>query len=211
MSAEASIAMTGDQWNQALIDIGRELKQPANLCLLGSGPSMFKGQDGRLTIDLDTLRRRSRYDTADMQQACEKAGILLDPKSVEPSQPYIQVVDDDDGIVHVGKFKETLPVMKSGRLNVEQVPWANIIASKLVRGAARDIDDIMHILKTHPVTPADAMAVTRGFPGLVRENAEETLSYISLIQRSNAMIAKPPEVADALVNESSEELSASSL
>ena len=98
--------MSGSDWRGVLVDIGRELKEPASLCLIGSGPAMLRGQEGRLTIDLDTLRRRSRFDEADMRQACAKAGVLWDPRSAEPGQPYIQLVDDAAGIVHVGKFKD---------------------------------------------------------------------------------------------------------
>lgn len=183
--------MSGDQWRETLTAIGRGLQKPAQFCLIGSAPAMMKGQDGRLTIDIDTLRRRSQFNEADMRQACEKAGVLLDPKTAAPDKPYIQLVDDSDGIVHVGKFKGTLPVMAEGNLTVEQVPWANIVASKLVRAAPRDITDVIHIAEQHGVSRADVLEVTRSFPRLVRENVEENLVYLDMARRKSPGLRPP--------------------
>lgn len=186
--------MTGAQWRSTLEAIGRELNEPAHLCLIGSAPAMLKGQDGRLTIDIDSLRRRSSFSAADMRQACEKVGVLLNPGEADPGQPYIQLVDDADGIVHVGKFKEALPVLAEGCLKVEQAPWANIVASKLVRAGMKDISDVVHIAETYGVTRQAVMEVARGFPRLVRENVEENLVYLDMAQRKAPAI-RPPRIA----------------
>ena len=183
--------MSGADWKGVLAEVGRHLRQPAKLCLIGSAPAMIHGQDGRLTIDIDTLRRRSAFNEADMRQACDKAGVLFDPKAAEPDQPYIQMVDDADGIVHVGKFAAPLPLMQEGKLTVEQAPWANIAASKLVRAAPKDITDVIHLAERHGVTCEAVAAVARGFPRLVRENVEENLVYLQMARKQQPALRAP--------------------
>ena len=172
--------LSGEQWKEILVKIAQHLTRPASLCLIDSGPGIFAGQPNRLSIDLDGLSRASKFEYQDLKQACEKAGVLFNPKGeMEPDTPYLQIVEE--GIVQVGRFKKKTKVFESGELTLTRPPVENIIASKLVRAAPKDIGDIAFLLGNHHVEKSAIVEVIKSFPGSKQERAEENLIYIDAI------------------------------
>ena len=82
-----------DRLHDILSAIGKELRKPARLTLIGSAASIISGQGGRQTPDIDVWRPASDFDAEDFRNACEKAGILYDPKGqIGDEDEYIQIV-----------------------------------------------------------------------------------------------------------------------
>jgi hypothetical protein len=136
----------------ALAAIGAHLKKPTRLVLIGSSVGMFYGQPSRMTEDIDVWSPKSTVDIADITQACAKAGVAFDPQGydVSGSGLYLQMVKP--GVVHVGKWKSEDSMFISGNLTVVHPPAENIIASKLVRCTAADIEDVVYLMRRLGVT-----------------------------------------------------------
>jgi hypothetical protein len=73
-------------------------------------------------------------------------------------------------------------MFRMGRLIVTRPPVENIIASKLVRADAKDIEDIHFLHKHYQADPALVKAVVSGYPAAKREVAEENLVYLEILQ-----------------------------
>lgn len=129
-----------------LIALGDELERPATLVVIGSTVCMSLGQSERMTMDVDVWRKDSSFDLGALKKACAKVGIEFDPKGYdEPESAYLQMVEP--GIVQLGVFESTTSIFKAGNLEVCRPPIENIIASKLVRGDARDFDDCAFLFR----------------------------------------------------------------
>lgn len=137
------------KWNEteaALTRIGNALQKPAKLTVIGSVISMSMGQAARMTMDVDVWRKASKFDNADLRQACEKAGVDFDPQGyVTADKLYVQLVDP--GIVQLGVFDETETICQYGNLTISRPPIENIIASKMVRGEGKDYDDSVFLMR----------------------------------------------------------------
>jgi len=148
--------------------------------LIGSVACVFGGMAGRTSRDLDVWRPQSDYDRLELRDAIEQAGLLFDPKSsLDPDKPYLQLIDP--GPTQVGNF---LPVLidRMGRLEIYRPPIEHLIASKLVRGDARDIEDVLFLAQKHRTTRDDVLSVTNTFPETARQQALENLVYLDIIQ-----------------------------
>ena len=180
MPTTKTAGLTGDQWREKLVAIASHLKQPVSLCLMGSGPSMMGGQINRASIDLDSWQEASKFGYTDLKQACEKAGLAFNPKDeIEPDVPYIQIVEK--GVAQLGKFSETTEILLEGQLVVTRPPFANIVASKLVRSDPKDIEDMAYIVSHYGVTKDEVVKVLKSFPATQREVATENLVYFDVI------------------------------
>jgi hypothetical protein len=166
----------------ALFRLGQHLKNPTRLVLIGSAVGMFYGQPGRMTEDVDVWSPKSEVDLADLRQACEKAGLTFDPQGVDVSEVglYIQMVKP--GIVHVGKWRSEELMFRAGQLEVVHPPAAHVMASKLVRAEAHDIDDIVFLMQRLHVTLAEVREAAATFPAAVRERTEENIIFLELAQ-----------------------------
>lgn len=187
MSSDSSgmSGLTGAQWSEKLNLISKNLRSPAEFCVIGSGSLALSGHEARTTIDLDTWKRLSSFSHADMTQACDKAGIEFDPpENSEPSRPYIQLVSP--GIVQIGdvKPKALSPLFtgKGGKLTLTRPPFENIIASKLVRMNQRDIEDVTYLMREHEIDPDAVSAAIETFPaGYARDTASENTIYLAAL------------------------------
>lgn len=135
-------------WSQLeslFIHLGEKLDKPASLMIIGSVVGMSLGQDDRMTADFDVWRPDSVFDLNSLKSACEAVGIVFNPQwHDEPDGIYLQMVDP--GIVQIGKYSKKEVIFKSGNLEVVRPPLVNIIASKLVRGDERDIEDSVFLM-----------------------------------------------------------------
>lgn len=189
-SALASPSVTGahastasSDWSTiqaALIRVGEHLKHPTRLVLIGSSVGMFYGQVGRMTEDVDVWSPKSKVDLGDIAQACEKAGIHFDPRGYDLPRDglYLQMVTP--GVVHVGKWKSEETMFSSGNLQVVHPPAENIIASKLVRCEAYDLDDIVFLMGRLQVSLEAVRGAISTLSGAARETAEENLVLLEL-------------------------------
>lgn len=183
MPPESSVpAYDKERWMRSLESMARALGKegpPIQLCLIGSAACVFAGMELRTTEDLDIWQPSSDFDMLDLKSATEKAGLSFNPTGIlEPDQPYLQIVEP--GIVQVGTF-EPVTMFRMGRLVVSRPPIENIIASKLTRADAKDIEDI-HFLHQHyqPDIPAIKKVIST-FPAAKRQIAEENLVYLDVL------------------------------
>ncbi|MDZ4287292.1 MAG: hypothetical protein U0984_05010, partial [Prosthecobacter sp.] len=145
-----SAKLNRDEWLTLLEQIAGALGSngpPIRLCLIGSVACVFGGMSGRTSRDLDVWRPASDYDRAELRRAVEATGMLFDPKtSLEPGKPYLQIIDP--GPTQVGIFEPVL-LDRIGRLEIYRPPIEHLIASKLARGDARDIEDVLFLAGKH--------------------------------------------------------------
>jgi hypothetical protein len=172
--------LNAEQWKGKIAEISEHLTSPASLCMIGAVTGMFAGQDGRVSVDLDVLCRASKFIEADLRQACEKSGVLFNPQDDLPDGvPYLQLVEED--IVQVGRFAKQEPLMTAKNLSITRPPVENIVASKLLRASAKDLDDIQFLCGAFPITKKGVLDVVKTFPDPVRrETARENAVYLEV-------------------------------
>ncbi len=178
---EQSIQGLGpEEWAQKLKEISKHLEHETSLCIIGSAVGMF-AQQIRTSIDLDVWNKGSAFFYSDLKQASEKAGLLFDPKGeMEPDKPYIQIVQP--GVVQVGDYHETEVVFRETGLTVVRPPIENIIASKLVRASAKDLEDIAYLRQYFAVPNEKIKEIISKFPrGTTREQALENSVYLEVL------------------------------
>lgn len=159
--------------------IGDLLKKPTRLVLIGSSVGMLHGQPSRMTEDVDVWRPSSQLDDGDLRQACERAGVLFDPKDDVPSdQAYLQMITP--GIVQLGDYKTDLKLYNFGNLEVLHPPIENIIASKLLRAEPRDIEDCVFLRRKFSVHRSDIERAISSFPAIKYGMALENLVYLDV-------------------------------
>ncbi len=167
----------------------RNLEEDASVCLIGSAATILLGQPGRGTDDLDAWARASRFREEALRSAVEAAGLAFDPKEEFPEEPYLQVVHP--GIVQVpgydpaerkwfGQAEEV--VWKGERLTVTVPPPEAIVASKLVRGDDRDLEDCLWLMAARQVDAEAVMRAVRQMPRQAREDAEGNLELLSMMK-----------------------------
>jgi hypothetical protein len=175
--------LSAAQWVEKLSLISKYLERPTSLCIIGSIPAMFAGQPSRMTIDLDTWEAASDFAYADLQQACEKADLLFNPKDeLEPDKPYIQIVEK--GRVEIGNFNATTELMKEGSLVVVRPPFENIVAAKLTRMLPQDLTDIRYLLTEQNIDRARVEKIVRNFPGQHKVAGTDNLVYLDVLAPS---------------------------
>ncbi len=173
--------LNGSQWFDLLERLasylGRE-GSPVRLCLIGSSACLFGGMEARSSRDLDLWRPMSDYDRQELRQAAEAVGVLFDPKSaLEPDRAYLQVIEP--GIVEIGDFTPE-PIDRIGRLHLFRPPIENLIASKLIRGDARDIADILFLQSLHRPDVDRIRSIVATFSAANRLRASENFVYLDL-------------------------------
>ncbi len=184
MPSESDIpAYDKDHWMCSLEAMATALGKegpPVKLCLIGSAACVFAGMELRTTEDLDIWQPSSDFDSSELKRAAEAANLLFNPTDVlTPEKAYLQIVEP--GIVQVGSF-ETVSMFRLGRLIITRPPIENIIASKLTRADAKDIEDI-HFLHNHYQSDLSKIkAIISMFPDAKRETAEENLVYLEILQ-----------------------------
>lgn len=177
-----SAKLNHEEWLTLLeriaVALGRD-GPPIRLCLIGSVACVFGGMAGRTSRDLDVWRPASDYDRLELRQAVESAGLLFDPKSsLEPGKPYVQIIDP--GPTQVGSFEPVL-MERMGRLEIYRPPIEHLIASKLVRGDARDIEDVLFLAGKHRPATETIRSVVDAFAQPARQQALENLVYLDIL------------------------------
>lgn len=182
--------LKGSQWQDKLSQISKGVKKATRLTLMGSAPNMLRGQPSRMSMDLDVWKTSSCYDRDDLKQAVESAGLLFNPTEEAPTKPYIQIIEA--GICQLGRFKtqdiENLETM--GNLSLEAPPIENLIASKLLRAEAKDLEDINWMISKYQPNISKIKEVIKSFPPEHKEKALENMVYLEVICNSS-LPAKP--------------------
>ena len=172
-----------ERWMRALECLAQALGNdgpPVQLCLIGSAVCIFAGMELRVSEDLDIWQPSSDFDLAELKSAAETAGLSFNPTGIlEPDQPYLQIVEP--GIVQTGKFA-SVHMFRIGRLIVSRPPIENIIASKLTRADAKDIEDIQFLHKHYQSDIPTVKKIISSFPKPKRETAKENLVYLEILQ-----------------------------
>ena len=178
---DLSDTLDGPHWLEVLDLLANQLGkagEPVHLCLIGSSACLFGGMESRTSRDLDVWLPMSDYDRRELQQAAEAVGLLYNPKSaLEPDRPYLQIVEP--GVVEIGDFTP-VRLERIGRLDLLRPPIENLIASKLIRGDARDVADILFLQHQYRPDPERIRAIVAAFSPLNRQQAEENLIYLNL-------------------------------
>ncbi|MEQ1839498.1 MAG: DUF6036 family nucleotidyltransferase [Verrucomicrobiales bacterium] len=173
--------LNGPQWLEVLEQLAAALSREGSavqLCLIGSSACLFGGMEARTSRDLDVWRPLSDYDRMELKQAAEAVGLLFDPKTVlDPDRPYLQIVER--GVVEIGEFQPVL-IERMGRLHLTRPPIENLIASKLIRGDARDIADILFLRNLHHPDLERIKSLIASFSPEHRHQAEENFIYLEL-------------------------------
>ena len=169
--------------------IDRNLKEDASVCLIGSAATILLGQPGRGTEDLDAWAHASRFREDALRSAVQAAGLAFDPKEEFPEGLYLQVVHP--GIVQVPGYdpvehrwfgQEVVVAWQGERLTVTVPPPEAIVASKLVRGDERDLEDCLWLMAARDVDAEAVLRAVRQMPRRAREDAESNLEILSLMK-----------------------------
>ncbi len=161
--------------------IGKELKQPTKLCIFGSSPAIFCGQQSRQTQDIDVWHMSSDYDSGDLSNACSKIGVLYDPKGhVDPNSIYFQIVRP--GIVALPTSFETESLARYGNLELVMPTPAILSAAKLARASENDINDIVWWIRHRNMDVEQIEKAIDRFPdNSNRDFAKENLIFVRLV------------------------------
>lgn len=164
--------------------LGRALVTPTTLCIFGSSPAIFCGQQSRQTQDIDVWHTRSLYDTGDLSRACSKVGILYDPKGeIASDSIYIQIIRP--GVVSLPNNFETETLAQFGKLKLIMPAPATIAAAKLVRANENDITDIIWWLQHRNIKTSQVEHAISHIPeSSDRETAKENMVFVQLVSRS---------------------------
>ncbi len=169
-------------WLEKLETIAEKLGTegpPVKLCMVGSAACLLEAMPGRASRDLDVWQPASDFDRMELKRAVVAAGLLFDPQEVlEPDQPYVQVVSP--GLSQTGEFTARL-WGRMGRLEIYLPPWENLIASKLLRGDPKDVEDVLFLAGKHHVETAAVRRCIHSFPQTAREQALENLVYLDIV------------------------------
>lgn len=172
-----------DRWMLILEQIASALGKegpPLQLCLIGSAACLFAGMELRTTEVLNIWQPSSDFDLIELKHAAETSGLSFNPKGIlAPDQPYLQLVDP--GIVQVGDFTP-VRIFKIGRLIISRPPIENIIASKLTRANAKDIEDIQFLRHHFQPELTEVKNIILAFPKGKRDIATENLVYLEILQ-----------------------------
>ncbi len=162
-------------------NLGRELVNPTTLCIFGSSPAIFCGQQSRQTQDIDVWHENSVYDGGDLSGACSRIGLLYDPKEeIDPDIIYLQIVRQ--GIVSLPKNFETEFLAQFGKLKLVMPTPAVLTAAKLVRAYENDINDVVWWMRHSNIQEQQIDHAISQFPNRShREAAKENMVFVHLV------------------------------
>jgi hypothetical protein len=161
--------------------LGKNLTQPATLCIFGSSPAILLGQPSRQTQDIDIWHPASDYDSGDLARACASAGVLYDPKSeVAPDAVYLQIVRP--GVVALPPEFETEKIGRYGFLTVVMPTPVVLSTAKLVRGTENDVNDIVWWTRQRSITLRQLERMIEHLADPIdQETARDNLVFVRLI------------------------------
>lgn len=148
---------------QIFDELGRRLKMPTTICIIGSSPGIVSGQPERQSPDIDVWRQKSTFDETDFREACQELGLMFDPKGeLDPGAIYVQIVRP--GAVRLPKDFDVEVLGHYGALPVIMPDPALLSAAKLVRGTPRDVEDVVWWVKERALRLDDIVAAIEGLP-----------------------------------------------
>ena len=157
------------------------------ICLIGSGATMLLGQPARGTGGIDIWAEASKITAPAFRVAIEGAGLQYDPKAEFPSLPYVQIIHP--GIVQVPGFdplrrrwfkRPEQIVWRGGKLTVTCPPGEALIASKLMRGSDRDLEDCLWIIASQRLSAAAIIKAIKMLPPQARAEADANFEILNL-------------------------------
>ncbi len=79
---------------------------------------------------------------------------------------------------------EFTPVLwaRMGRLHICLPPWPNLIASKLVRGDERDVEDVLFLAAKHRIGVDPVKACAETMPEPAKQQVLENLVYLHILK-----------------------------
>lgn len=176
------------QWMEKIRALDKELakqaasgkiKSDTRLEIIGAWPIISNGLAGRTSIDLDVWKSGSKYNEADLRDACEAIGLDYNPMGDEDTltKPYLQIVEA--GIVQVPSHKPVESVVFK-HLKITAPPGEVLIASKLLRSSPKDIEDCVFLMQKFDI-PVERIekAIKRFDRPQDRELAQENMVYLT--------------------------------
>lgn len=170
--------------HKLLHKLDSHLENPTTLHIRGGSACILHGEEYRATIDIDTIPQQSHFDREDLAQACDKAGILLDPTSfedLESGKPYLQILPEETLILPKPKPNSQLTPWSGDKLTMTTPPPADLIVSKLKRCDSVDIQDIAFLMLKFNVKAKDLEDSFHRLPRhwqqdvILKENFENTM------------------------------------
>lgn len=169
--------------HKALQEMDSHLQNPTRLHIRGGAACMLHGEV-RTTIDIDTIPGESQFDPEDLAQACEKAGILLDPTSfedLESGKPYLQLLPEETLVLPKPRPGKELTPWRGETLKVTTPEPADLLVSKLKRCDAIDIQDMAFLILKFQIKKEEVTESFNRLPKhwkediILKENFENTL------------------------------------
>jgi len=169
---------------EVLKKLDENLQLPTRLHVRGGAACMLHGEEYRMTLDIDVIPGESRYEKTDLSQACEKAGILLDPtefEELEGNKPYLQLLPEESLCLPRPKPNSAKQCWEGKKLEMSTPPAADLIISKLKRSDPVDLQDIAFLLMKFETTMSELKEAFSRLPSHFRkdvilvENFENTL------------------------------------
>jgi hypothetical protein len=183
------MSLNGKTLGALLARIDGNLTAPATICLIGSGATIMLGQPARQTDDIDVWAQASRFSLHDLRVAAETAGMGFDPRDAYPQLPYLQIIHP--GIVHVPGWNErrrewlgepARQVWQGKYLTVTTPPPRIVMASKLVRGDDRDLEDCMWLMAAHALEAAEILKALKALPRTAERAATDNLAILRMMK-----------------------------
>jgi hypothetical protein len=161
--------------------LGAGLSKPATLCLIGSSPGIVLGQPERQSLDIDVWRQRSNYDETELRRACDRLGLLFDPRDeMRPDAVYIQIIRP--GMVRLPEDFDVEVLGQYGNLTVVMPAPALLSAAKLARGEPRDIEDVVWWVKERALSGDEVRDAAGRLPDpRQREKAADNMIFVDMI------------------------------
>ncbi len=182
---ETKMALDRAKIERVFQQLGNELDTPTVLCIFGSSPAIFCGQQSRQTQDIDVWHANSVYDSGKLSRACSKVGVLYDPKGeVEPDSIYFQIVRP--GIVALPKNFETETLAQFGNLKLVMPAPVILSAAKLIRANDNDIRDVVWWIQQRNIKKHQIDKAIDNFPDSQhREIAKENMVFVQLVSKGD--------------------------
>jgi hypothetical protein len=166
---------------QILEALGEKLKKPTTICLIGSSPGIASGQPDRQSLAIDVWHQASAYDETELRKACIDLDLLFDPKEeLSPDAIYLQIVRP--GVVKLPEAFDVEVLGQYGNLKVVMPIPALLSAAKLVRGDARDVEDVAWWIKERSLDLEEIRTAVGTLPDASqRESATENIVLVELV------------------------------
>lgn len=181
-----------EEWLNKLGQMSAFLTKKTRLHMMGSAACMFANEPERISMDLDVWKPSSTFQEQDLRQACEKAGLVFNPRESHPRQPYLQIVEP--GICYLPGTQPPQPhpdLVTAGKLEITTPHPADLIASKLERCEPKDIDDITWLIQTTPTTLQEIQEAVEAMPKRYwRARENQTIARVICQQRDTPGITE---------------------